>query len=73
MTRDEIKDIARTAGVEASDQLQQFAVAVAQAQAQRCARLIWKHRSDWMQHNDWTRCEDACALMARMEMEVRHA
>ena len=73
MTRDEIKDIARTAGVEASDKLQAFAFAVAEAQRERSARLVWRRRSEWMKTTDWTRCEDACAVMAKMEMEVRQA
>jgi hypothetical protein len=73
MTREEIKELARAAGVDPSDKLQAFAFAVAEAQRERSARLVWKRRSEWMRTNDWQRCEDACALMAKMEMEVRHA
>lgn len=73
MTREEITDIARSAGVDPSDKLAQFAEAVAQAQRERSAKLVWRRRSEWMSHTDWSKCEDACALMARMEMEVRDA
>ncbi len=73
MTRDEIKELAQAAGLESTDPLQAFAHAVAEAQRERSARLIWRRRADWMNTTDWTRCEDACALLARLEMEVRTA
>lgn len=73
MTRDEVQDLVRESGLNNSDQLQSFAKAIASAQAERCAKLIWRHRSDWMQHADWSRCEDACALMAKMEFEVKNS
>lgn len=73
MNSDEIAELARSIGLELTSKLHQFAAAVAHAQRERCAKLIWKHRSKWMQHNDWSKHEEACALLARVELEVRHA
>jgi|SanBayMetagenome_1026888.scaffolds.fasta_scaffold62198_3 hypothetical protein len=73
MTQDEISELASAAGMKPSDQLRSFAKLVAARQAERCSRLIWRLRADWMRTNDWSRCEDVCGLMARMEHEVRTA
>lgn len=73
MNSDEIAELARAIGLEVTNKLKQFAAAVAEAQRERCAKLIWQHRSKWMQHNDWSKYEEACALLARVELDVRHA
>lgn len=73
MNSEELTQLAQALGLEVTKKLQQFAAAVAQAQRDHCARLLWKYRSQWMQDNDWSKHEEACALLARMELEVRYA
>lgn len=73
MTHDEMTEIAQAAGLQPTDSVKALCRAVAARQSERCSRLVWRARSDWMKHNDWTPHEPVMELLARIELDVRDA
>lgn len=71
MTSEDIIELAAEHGVEPSEQIKSFGRAVATRQAERCSRIVWKARSEWMRNNDWSEHEPAMMLLAKVELDIK--